>query len=244
LLYPVLSKWHIANHDLNSASRYLDSSLVAINRYNEKFSALKVLRAQQKLERQNEELHAARLTLEKERKKTERKILFLLIFILCIVTVLTYFVQKKKQLANHLKLQAANQHLEVATVELNRFTENVREKNKLIEQLQRNNPEQEQEGIFAELQQSTILTEDEWQVFQTLFDKVHPGFIRKVREKNPSLSTGEVRYFVLCRLSIPAKDMASMLGVSSNAIHVMRHRIRKRLGLSEKTSLEEIAKMY
>jgi len=36
--------------------------------------------------------------------------------------------------------------------------------------------------------------------------------------------------------------MAAMLGVSSNAILVMRHRIRKRLNLSDGDSLEEMIK--
>lgn len=240
LLYPVMSKWYAAAGDTERSKQYVDSSVTAFNRYNERFSALKVLRAQQKVDLQKAELQAAAFTLERQRKIAERNLLILLVLILCVITVLTYFVQKKRQLAKDIKLQAATQELEIAALNLNRFTESILEKNKLIEQLQGRSSEEDKAGIFHELQQSTILTEDDWQSFQLLFDKAYPGFIPRVKEKHPELSIGELRYFVLSRLNLSNKEMAAMLGVSPNAIQVMRHRIRKRLSLSDTVSLEEV----
>lgn len=242
LLYPVMSKWYAAMGNKALSQQYVDSSVLALNRYNEKFSALKVLRARQKVDRQEEELHMAAITLERERKVAERNFLILLVLILCIVTVLTYFIQKKRQLAKDIKLQAATQELEMARHSLNSYTESIREKNKLIEQLQHQNPEEDKTGIFQQLQQSTILTEEDWQAFQVLFDKAYPGFILRLREKHHELSVGELRYFVLSRLSLSTREMAAMLGVSPNAVQVMRHRIRKKLNLSDNVSLEEMIK--
>lgn len=242
LLYPVMSKWYAAAGDRERSKQYVDSSVASLNRYNEKFSALKVLRAQQKVDRQKEELQLATFTLEKERKIAERNLLILLLSILFTITVLTYFIQKKKQLAKDLKLQAATRELELATLSLNSFTESILEKNRLIEQLQSRNPEEDKAELFQQLQQSTILTEDDWLSFQQLFDKAHPGFILRIKEKQPELSIGELRYFVLSRLNLSTKEMAAMLGVTPNAMQVMRHRIRKKLDLPDNTTLDEMIK--
>lgn len=240
LLYPVMSKLYVATGNKQLSVQYMDSSTVAIARFNDKFSALKVLRAQQRVERQTRELQQAGYALERQQKIAERNLLALLVLILCIGIALTYFIQKKQQLAKDLKLQAANQELKIAAYDLDRFTEKIREKNHLIEQLESRSPDADRADIFRELHQSTILTEDDWQSFQLLFDKVHPGFITRVRENYQGLSIGELRYFVLCRLNLSTKEMAAMLGVSSNAILVMRHRIRKRLNIADGVSLEEM----
>lgn len=240
LLYPVMSKWYAAAGDKERSKQYVDSSVTAFNRYSERFSALKVLRAQQKVDIQKAELQEAAFTLERQRKIAERNLLMLLVMILCFITVLTYFIQRKRQIAKDMKLQAATQELEIAALNLSRFTESILEKNKLIAQLQRRSSEEDKAGIFQELQQSTILTEDDWQSFQLLFDRAYPGFIPRAKEKYPELSIGELRYFVLSRLNLSAKEMAAMLGVSPNTIQVIRHRIRKKLDLQDNSSLDDV----
>lgn len=242
LLYPIISKWYAAMGDGEKSKRYLDSSVLALKNYYDKFSALKLLRAQQKVDIQKEQIQLAAFNLEKQRKITERNLLLLLVLVLGIVTLLTYYIQKKKQLAKELKLQATSQELEIAHINLNRFTKSILEKNELIEQLQNKNPEIDKAKIFQQLQQSTILTEDDWQSFQQLFDKAYPGFIQRVKENHSALSIGELRYFVLSRLNLSTKEMAAMLGVSANAIQVMRHRIRKKLYLEDTNALDEMIK--
>jgi tetratricopeptide (TPR) repeat protein/DNA-binding CsgD family transcriptional regulator len=243
LLYPVMSKWYAATGNIKQSVQYADSSVAALKRYNDRFSALKVLRAQQRVNHQNQALQLAAFTLERQQKIAERNLLTLLVLILCIVLVLTYFIQKKRQLAKDIKLQAAKQEMEIAVLNLNRFTESILGKNKLIEQLQSRSDEAGKLQIFQELQQSKILTEDDWQSFQQLFDKAYPGFIGRFKEKYPELSVGELRYFVLRRLNLSTREMATMLGVSTNAVQVMRHRIAKKLNLSDNTSLIELIKM-
>lgn len=240
LLYPVMSKWYADNGDVSRSKQYMDSALVAAKRYTEKFSALQVLRAQQKVDRQKVELQSAAFDLERQQKIAERNFLILLALVFCIISVFTYMIQKKRQLGKDMKLKAAKQELEIATLELKKFTEKILEKNKLIEQMQSNVPGGDKASIFQELLQSTILTDEDWQAFQALFDKVHPGFVTRVKEKLPELSVGDLRYFVLCRLNLSNKEMAAMIGVSTNAVQVMSHRIRKKLTLSDHASLEEL----
>jgi tetratricopeptide (TPR) repeat protein len=74
-LYPVMNKWYAAAGDIERSMQYADSSVSAFNRYRERFSALKVLRAQQRVDRQKEELQLAAFTLETQQKTAERNLL-------------------------------------------------------------------------------------------------------------------------------------------------------------------------
>lgn len=244
LLYPVMSKWYTATGDSENARRYVDSSVTALNRYNEKFSALKVLRAKQKVDIQEEQLRQAATVLERERKTAERNLLILLILLLCIAISLTYFIQKKRQLIRDLKLERSSRELETAKLKLKGFTESLQEKNNLIEELELQLDKNAGANILImqQLRQSTILTEDDWQSFQRLFDKAYPGFISRLKEKYEELSIGEVRYFVLFKLNLSTKEMAGMLGISPNAIQVMGHRIRKKFNISDNIHVKELIK--
>lgn len=240
LLYPVMSKWYSAAGDGHLSRLYLDSTIQAINAYQEQFSATKILRAQQKINLQEEELRQAELTLEKQQKANQRVLLFIVASAAVIILTLGYFVQKKKQQAKDLQIQAAALELETATLRLKQFTESITEKNRLIEQLQSQRSENEHDGLIGRLQQSSILTEEDWQTFQRLFDKAYPGFITRAKEAYNDLSLSELRYFVLSRMKLSYREMAAMLGVSPNTVQVLRHRIRKKHHFADNEELEDV----
>ncbi len=240
LLYPVMSKWYSATGNAQLSKQYLDSSVLAINRYNEKYSALKVLRAQQKVDRQEQELKQASITLEKERKTAERNLLFVLVMLLCVVMVLSYYIQRKRQQVKDLKLQKASQDLEIAKQSLKIFTENIQKKNKLIEELERQLDSDTDLTLVQQLQKSTILTEDDWQNFKFLFEQVHGGFLQRLKEKYPNFSPAETRFISLAKLSFSTKEMATALGVSSQSIRTNWYRIKKKLDLSDTVTPKEL----
>lgn len=240
LLYPVMSKWYSASGDGQLSRLYLDSTVYAINACQEQFSATKILRAQQKISLQEEELRKAELTLEKQQKANQRVLLFIVVCAAVIILTLGYFVQKKKQQAKDLQIQAAALELETATLRLKQFTESITEKNRLIEQLQSRHSGDEHDGLIGQLQQSSILTEEDWKTFQRLFDKAYPGFITRAKETYKDLSLSELRYFVLSRMKLSYKEMAAILGVSPNTVQVMRHRIRKKHHFADNEELEEV----
>ena len=80
----------------------------------------------------------------------------------------------------------------------------------------------------------------DWENFSHLFDKVHTGFLVKLKEKFPHLTPAEVRLLSLTRLKLSTKEMASMLGVSADTIKKTRQRLRKKIDLAEDQSLEDI----
>ncbi len=116
---------------------------------------------------------------------------------------------------------------------LKEFTDIILEKNKLIEKMEQQLGEKLDEEAKLKLRDSVILTEEDWSNFRKLFEKVHPGFFARLKEKVPDLSPAEVRYIALCKLQLSGKEMSAMLGVGDTAIRQYRYRIRKKLNVED-----------
>jgi DNA-binding CsgD family transcriptional regulator len=168
-----------------------------------------------------------------------------IMFVVILVLILNRQKQKLKynqQLALQQKI-AAEAEVSAAREQLDMFTQNIREKTKLIEQLQQqvNNKTLtlEQQQQITELSQYTILTEDDWEKFKTLFEKIYPGFFLKLRETVSDITTAEQRMAALTRLHFSTKQIASILGISPDSVHKTRQRLRNRLNFTTATSVEE-----
>jgi tetratricopeptide (TPR) repeat protein len=153
-----------------------------------------------------------------------------------------------RQLLKHNKeKELARQQLVFAEQELTTFTEQLKEKNTLLERLrdemEQANDSQERTGTINSLLESTILTEEEWKKFRQLFEKVYPGFFIRLKDKIPDLSPTETRLLALTKLQLSPKDMASMLGVSYDAIRKAKQRLRKKINLPEEGGLEELVEL-
>ena len=131
-----------------------------------------------------------------------------------------------------------------AKEQLEMFTANIIEKTNLIEKLELQAKDKqassEQQAMISEISGQTILTEDDWLKFRSLFEKIYPGFFIKLKEKFPDITIAEQRMAALTRLQLTAKQMASMLGISVDSVHKTRQRLRQRLRISQESSLEEI----
>ena len=60
-----------------------------------------------------------------------------------------------------------------------------------------------------------------------------------MRTNYPNLRQSDIRIISLMKLNLSNKAMAGMLGVTSDAIRMSKHRIRKKLELPENTELEQ-----
>lgn len=124
--------------------------------------------------------------------------------------------------------------------QLEDFTRFIVEKNQQIEALRAAAPSDsdsraqpsETEDIEA-LYAQNILTESDWERFRGYFERVHPGFMARLRHQIPDLSPAETRLLLLLKMGMPTRDMASMLGVSAESIKKARYRLRKKLELDD-----------
>ena len=90
----------------------------------------------------------------------------------------------------------------------------------------------------------SILTPQDWLSFKQYFDKAYPNFIFRMRGAYPALTESEERLFMLIKLNIKTKEVASILGISDDSVKKSRSRLRKRLALSEDIDLNTFISMF
>jgi tetratricopeptide (TPR) repeat protein/DNA-binding CsgD family transcriptional regulator len=238
-LYPLLSKMYAAEGRLALSNAFLDSAIIVKDSLAREFNALQMMRAAQKAEQAQYKASVNEIENKRRLNRIERNILIALVLIMIGIAFYWYRRQVKKQQEQQEEVRRAEVELASASRQLNEFAKHISEKNKLIELLQEQNGQQDND-LFLQLQQSTILTEEEWDNFRGLFEKVHSGYLRRLKTKLPELSPAEIRFMTLAKLQFTNKEMAATLGVSQQAIRTTWHRLRKKLELSEEGSLEEL----
>jgi len=68
---------------------------------------------------------------------------------------------------------------------------------------------------------------------------VHPDFLKRIQEKNETLSPGEQRLACLLKMNLFTKQMATILCISNEGVKKARYRLRKKLGLNSEVNLSE-----
>ena len=241
--YELLYKNYTALGDFKNALNASDK----FHEYKDSASSLdkvkKLALLQSKLNFQKQEL-----IYEKEQKIRDVVILSLAVIFLMGIGI-AIFIFKNKQKLNKQKelllssqLEIAEHNLQLSQVKLDDFTKRIQEKSKLIENMedQLASYADADSELMSQLQQSTILTEDDWRRFKLLFEQVHSGFINRMKEKYPNVSPAEIRYLALSKLQLSTKEMAAALGVSTQSIRTNWYRIRKKIELPEEMTVEEL----
>lgn len=84
-----------------------------------------------------------------------------------------------------------------------------------------------------------LSSQSDWDSVVTQFEKVHPDFVRRLKERYPKVSEGDIRLAVYIKVGMQTKQIAKMLNVQPDSVKKNRHRLRERLGLSPDSSLED-----
>lgn len=195
----------------------------------------------------------SRFNIQKLNREKETELLWRNIIIICVVllAIIGLLIVNRQRLKEKLKTEKAEQEKmrmqqEVATAsdKLKTFTENIIEKTTLIEKLEQQvkgkEATAEQQEIISELCRQTILTEDDWVKFKSLFEKIHAGFFINLKEKFPDITVAEQRMAALTRLHLTTRQIASMLGISVDSVHKSRQRLRNRFQVNPDANLNEL----
>ena len=176
-------------------------------------------------------------------------ILFLAVIALLLINRQRLKVKYQQELAvqEKLRMQQENlriqQEMESAIMQLKMFTENIIEKTNLVEKLEQqlNNKtiSATEQQLISELSQQTILTEDDWDKFKSLFEKIFPLFFQRLKNVAADITVAEQRMAALTRLQLTTRQMASMLGISVDSVHKTKQRLRKRFNLGTDANMEE-----
>jgi len=243
-LYPALSELYRKKGDAARALQYQDSALLF------KDSVAAVLNVTQKNSTEIAVADEHRVMMDKLAENDRQKqiwtrnslIALCLMALLAVLLLYNRKLLKQKMKQEHLQTgkQLAEAELVSAQKLLDSYKTNIIEKNELILSLEKEISTGHDSASLAVLQQSTILTDEQWESFRQLFEKVHPGFLGRLRDKMPGLTPAETRLMVLAKLSFTNKEMAAALGVTGQAIRTTWYRLRKKLNLPEEGSLEEL----
>jgi hypothetical protein len=221
------AKYHEKRGDFSAAYRYAALAKPLQDSFERRNDARKYEKIQQRLDA---EKYSEQLRLVESEKQLQKWLRNAALAILALVSALGF--------ANYRRLQAKRRlalaELETARNELADFTQSFKEKSELAENLrlemEKLSAKGERSQYLEQLTHSTILTDEDWTKFRSVFEKVHPDFIAEQKTLHPDLTQAELRYLVLEKLQLSTHEMANMLGVSDGTIRQTRMRMKKKVG--------------
>ena len=78
---------------------------------------------------------------------------------------------------------------------------------------------------------------DDWKMFQEAFNNADKKFLKKVKQKHPSLTPNDLRLCAYLRLNLSSKEIAPLLNISPRSVEVKRYRLRKKMELPHDANL-------
>ncbi len=146
-------------------------------------------------------------------------------------------------------LERSQQELVAQQAQLQHSTLLLELKNQLIEELETRlsnaTDAMETTGMpEKDLGRMRILTDADWLHFLGRFERIAPGFIFRLKAAFPNLTLAETRLFLLVKLYFDSREISDATGISQESVWRGRHRLRKKLGLSEQVNLDEYIQSF
>lgn len=143
-----------------------------------------------------------------------------------------------------LELDSKNRELTSNTLIIAQKNATLKELSSQIEQLENQGAiTRKESGKLKGQIKAHLLADDEWQYFKLHFEKVHPDFFIKLKDKYPNLSETELRLCAYIRIGMSTKVIAQMLSVKPETVNTSRYRIRTKIGLTSGESLENFLRI-
>ncbi|MBC7401447.1 MAG: hypothetical protein H7289_16020 [Mucilaginibacter sp.] len=230
--------------DFRKKYQLANDSLIAQNN----IAAVEVVKMQYVINKQQTE--ESRLKAQADTKTTQRNTIFIILFLMLVISGLFYNrqalkIKKDKQILISEK-RRVDDELKYTEMKLNAYTENLRKNNVLIEtfkeqieHLKNKNADNEVVTHLEELMQAHIMTDDSWVEFKKIFLKVYPNFFFGIKKTFLHLSETDIRLLTLIKLQCTNKEMANMLGITIEGVKKAKQRLRKKMKLDEQVTIED-----
>lgn len=185
---------------------------------------------------------------EKNRRfrETVYKFIFGLMFLLFILALILYLLQKSKtrqgELLNeniekekhllHQELEYKNKKLMsnlMFLLQKNELISNLAEKLRELKKLKKPQSDKLISEVILSLKQH--LNHESWEEFDVYFQEVHFEFYNKLTSRY-QLTPNELKLAAFTKLNLSSKEISSLTGQSTRTIDVGRYRLRKKLGIS------------
>lgn len=140
-----------------------------------------------------------------------------------------------------------DEELKNAAALLKQYTENLRQNNTIIEkfkgeiaQFKAQNNDRKGTDNLEKLLQARLMTDESWDEFKRLFNRVHSGFFTRLRKSYPNLTDTDTRLLALIKLGLSNREMANMLGVTIEGVKKSKQRMRKKMELPPEAEIEQV----
>ncbi|WP_460471061.1 helix-turn-helix and ligand-binding sensor domain-containing protein [Emticicia fontis] len=153
--------------------------------------------------------------------------------------------EKSKQEIITLRNEQLEQDIIRKSEELANSTMQLIKKNELLQQLKAESQELEEHSKAGSLNHiiklidNNISSGHDWQVFEQNFNRVHEEFFKKLLERYPDLSPGDLRLSAYLRMNLSSKEIAQLLNITYRSVELKRYRLRKKLNLETEENLVE-----
>lgn len=143
-------------------------------------------------------------------------------------------LQKKQYL---LDIESKNRELNLLSMQL-------LSKNKLFNEIEKqivnatNNPKITFNQILKIIRQNRNSKQD-WQIFEEIFQKIHPNFFKTLRDKFPDLSKTEIRICAFIKMWMSNTEISELLNINQTSLITARYKMRKKFRLSRNEDLDE-----
>ncbi|WP_143736372.1 helix-turn-helix domain-containing protein [Moheibacter sediminis] len=87
----------------------------------------------------------------------------------------------------------------------------------------------EKEAQLKDILETPLLTDDQWLSFKQSFERVNNDYSKRIPQYFSNVSQAELRYLYLIKLGLNHKEIASVLGISSDSVRLYKHRLGKKV---------------
>lgn len=218
----------------------------------QKISALNELEAKFQSEKKETEIKL----LEEQNRTKDLRLIGLILGIFGLLGVFGFFafVMKQRIKNKEIEKKRLDQELTYKINELNHkkkeltaYALQIAQKNKILENIKSNVKElsrQESNGKPLQKIVNTISInqndDQSWEEFRSRFLEVHETFEVNVKTNYPNVTPNEIRFMALMKMNLSSKEIANVLNISTEGIKKARYRLRKKLNLNPKDSLEDL----
>ncbi len=206
-------------------------------------------------QRESEKYNRTIQATEEKRIRTKRMYQFIGIVLMLIFAIVVLLVNKSKikikmrntllerdQLALAYEKQLLDQELLMLRNSLTETTDRIRQNDATIQQLRaelvkisETDPAymtQVTDNLNALLQYH-IMTDERWQKFKHVFNKVYPAYLTQMRQTYPKVTENDLKILALLKLDLSNASMSELLCVSVEAVRKAKQRLKKKLEQTE-----------
>jgi hypothetical protein len=195
----------------------------------------------------NEVEHAKNLQLQLDKQRLYIILISVLVGVLCIVILAILFISRQR--AKHLVEKTRNEkeianlqnELQIRRESLKRIMNQRIELSKNLQEaiLSRKREESIPQWAKDFIDQNIFSTEEQWQGFLKEFEGAYGDILTKLQNIYPRLTSTDLQVIALYILGIDNSDICLLTGATQRTIWSRRMRIKNRIGLGEKESLDK-----